>query len=58
MQGRSINYHFDTIDMDFETFRAAAKKRERTVNDLFLAAISVGMNRYHERWAARSTSCG
>jgi hypothetical protein len=48
MQGRSINYHFDTIDMDFETFRAAAKKRDRTVNDLFLAGISVGLNRYHE----------
>lgn len=48
MQGRSINYHFDTIDMDFETFRAAAKERDRTVNDLFLASISVGLNRYHE----------
>ncbi|MCB0932863.1 MAG: DUF1298 domain-containing protein [Mycobacterium sp.] len=48
MQGRSINYHFDTIDMDFGKFKAAAKKRDRTVNDLFLAAISVGMNSYHE----------
>jgi hypothetical protein len=48
MQSRSINYHFDTIDMDFAKFRAAAKSRERTVNDLFLAAISVGMYRYHE----------
>ena len=49
MQKRSINYHFDTIDMDFAKFRAAAKNRDRTVNDLFLAAISVGMYRYHER---------
>jgi diacylglycerol O-acyltransferase len=49
MQQRSINYHFDTIDMDFAAYRAAAKKRDRSVNDLFLAAISVGMNRYHER---------
>ena len=49
MQSRSINYHFNTIDMDFAEFRAAAKKRERTVNDLFLAAISVGMYRYHEK---------
>ena len=49
MQSRSINYHFDTIDIDFAQFRAAAKKRERTVNDLFLAAISVGMYRYHEK---------
>ncbi len=48
MQGRSINYHFDTIEMDFEQFRAAATRRDRTVNDLFLAAISVGMNHYHE----------
>jgi WS/DGAT/MGAT family acyltransferase len=47
LKGRSINYHFDTIDMDFTKFKAAAKKRERTVNDLFLAAISVGMNDYH-----------
>lgn len=49
MQGRSINYHFDTIDLDFAEFRAAAKKRDRTVNDLFLAAISVGLNRYHQK---------
>jgi diacylglycerol O-acyltransferase len=49
LQGRSINYHFDTIDMDFEKFKAAAKKRDRTVNDLFLAGISVGMCRYHEK---------
>ncbi len=48
MQGRSINYHFDTIELDFEQFRAAAAKRERTVNDLFLAAISVGMDHYHQ----------
>ena len=47
LKGRSINYHFDTIDMDFEQFKAAAKRRERTVNDLFLAAISVGMHDYH-----------
>jgi diacylglycerol O-acyltransferase len=49
LKGRSINYHFDTIDMDFERFKAAGKKRNRTVNDLFLAAISVGMHEYHER---------
>ena len=49
LKGRSINYHFDTIDMDFEKFKAAAKKRNRTVNDLFLAAISVGMHDYHEK---------
>lgn len=49
LKGRSINYHFDTIDMDFDKFKAAAKKRDRTVNDIFLAAISVGMNDYHEK---------
>lgn len=49
LKGRSINYHFDTIDMDFDKFKAAAKKRDRTVNDLFLAAISVGMHEYHEK---------
>ena len=48
LKGRSINYHFDTIELDFEQFRAAAAKRERTVNDLFLAAISVGMDHYHQ----------
>ncbi|MGD9619302.1 MAG: wax ester/triacylglycerol synthase domain-containing protein [Mycolicibacterium sp.] len=48
MQARSLNYHFATIDIDFAEFRAAAKARERTVNDLFLAAISVGLRRYHE----------
>jgi WS/DGAT/MGAT family acyltransferase len=49
MQQRSINYHFDTIDMDFSLYKAEAKRRGRSVNDLFLAAISIGMNRYHER---------
>lgn len=49
MQARSLNYHFATIDTDFAQFRAAAKQRDRTVNDLFLAAISVGMHRYHEK---------
>ena len=49
LQGRSINYHFDTIDMDFDKFKEAAKKRDRTVNDLFLAAISIGMYRFHEK---------
>lgn len=49
MQSRSLNYHFATIDLDFAQLRAAAKKRERTVNDLFLAAISVGMHRYHDK---------
>ena len=49
LKGRSINYHFDTIDMDFDKFKAAAKRRDRTVNDLFLAAISVGMHDFHEK---------
>jgi WS/DGAT/MGAT family acyltransferase len=49
MQQRSINYHFNTIDMDFAAFKVAAKRRNRTVNDLFLAALSIGMHRYHER---------
>ena len=49
MQARSLNYHFATIDTDFAELRAAAKSRGRTVNDLFLAAISVGMHRYHEK---------
>ncbi|MEZ5186271.1 MAG: wax ester/triacylglycerol synthase family O-acyltransferase [Candidatus Nanopelagicales bacterium] len=49
MQQRSINYHFDTIDIDFGAYRAEAKRRNHSVNDLFLAAISVGMHRYHER---------
>ena len=49
LKGRSINYHFETIDMDFGQFKAAAKKRNRTVNDLFLAAISVAMDDYHQK---------
>ena len=44
--------------MDFDKFKAAAKKRDRTVNDLFLAAISVGMHEYHERMGHPSPSCG
>ena len=58
LKGRSINYHFDTIDMDFDKFKAAAKRRDRTVNDLFLAAHQRRHERLPRRWAIRSTSCG
>lgn len=49
MVDRSINYHFDNFVIDFSTLKGAAKASGHTVNDAFLAAISLGMRDYHQR---------
>ena len=46
---RSINYHFDTFDMEFASIRAAAKTNGATANDVFLAGIAEGLGEYHRR---------
>ncbi|NQU37443.1 MAG: DUF1298 domain-containing protein [Actinobacteria bacterium] len=48
MRKRSINYHFGNFDVAFADLRAAAKSRNHTVNDAFLAAVSIGMSKYHK----------
>lgn len=46
---RSINYHFDTFDIDFAAIRNAAKANNATANDVFLTAIAEGLGEYHRR---------
>jgi diacylglycerol O-acyltransferase len=48
MRKRSINYHFGNFDVSFADLRAAGKSRGHSVNDAFLAAVSIGMREYHE----------
>lgn len=49
MIGRGTTYSFAAMDMPFEPIRSAAKEIGMSVNDAFLAAVAVGMDRYHER---------
>jgi hypothetical protein len=49
MTARSINYHFDTFDMDFGAIKAAAKANDATANDVFLSGIAEGLGEYHRR---------
>jgi diacylglycerol O-acyltransferase len=48
MRKRSINYHFGNFDIPFSDLHSAAKTRGHTINDAFLAAVSIGMREYHE----------
>ncbi len=48
MWDRSVNFHCSAFVLPFDDIRAAAKKSGHTANDVFLAAISEGMTRYHE----------
>lgn len=49
LRDRGTTYRFATIALPFRDLRAAAKDAGYTVNDAFLAAVSGGMRRYHER---------
>lgn len=47
MGDRSVNFHCAAFTLPFDEIRAAAKASGHTANDVFLAAISEGMTRYH-----------
>jgi diacylglycerol O-acyltransferase / wax synthase len=49
MTGRSTTYRFGAFDLDFAGLKAAAKLRDCSVNDAFMAAVSGGLDRYHAR---------
>lgn len=49
MTKRSINYHFGNFDVRFRDLRDAAKANGHTINDAFLAGVSLGMAEYHKR---------
>ncbi len=52
MRKRSINYHFDNFEVAFEDLHTAAKSHGHSVNDAFLAAVSLGMRDYHDALGA------
>lgn len=49
MVGRGLSRHLDTFDVPLADLLAAAHAAESTLNDAFLASITDGLRRYHER---------
>lgn len=46
---RGTTYHFGAFEFDFAGLKHAAKSRGLSVNDAFMAAVTSGVDRYHER---------
>jgi diacylglycerol O-acyltransferase len=49
MTERGTTYHFAGFDLPFAQMRGAAKERGFSVNDGFMAAVGLGLERYHVR---------
>lgn len=47
--GRGTTYHFAVMDTPFVDMRATSKEHGFSVNDVFLASVAEGMDRYHRR---------
>jgi diacylglycerol O-acyltransferase len=52
MTNRSLVWRFHTLDIPLEDLHEVARHHGFTVNDAFLAGITGGMRRYHERHGA------
>jgi diacylglycerol O-acyltransferase / wax synthase len=54
MTARKLAWHYEVLDLPVDALKRAAKSdgMEGTLNDAFLAAITGGLRRYHERHAA------
>ncbi len=52
MTGRSLSVHFDTITVPLSELKAAARRAEGKLNDAFVAGITGGLRRYHQRHGA------
>ena len=46
---RGTTYHFAGFDLPFAELRRSAKERDCSVNDAFMAAVGLGLERYHVR---------
>ncbi|MDP4689461.1 MAG: WS/DGAT domain-containing protein [Candidatus Nanopelagicales bacterium] len=46
---RGTTYHFAAFDLPFAALRDSARERGRSVNDAFMAAVGLGLERYHVR---------
>jgi diacylglycerol O-acyltransferase len=51
-QERGTTYHFGAFDFPFAGLKHAAKSRGFSVNDAFMAAVTSGVDRYHQRYGA------
>ena len=49
MVGRGTTYRFAAFGLPFAGIRAVAKANDASVNDVFMAAIALGMDAYHRR---------
>ena len=49
MRGRSLSRDLRTLDIAVDDMKRASKIAEGTLNDVFLAAITGGLRRYHDR---------
>jgi WS/DGAT/MGAT family acyltransferase len=52
MRGRGVGRHLDVLEVQLPDLRRAAGAAGGTVNDGFMAAVTGGLRRYHERHAA------
>jgi diacylglycerol O-acyltransferase len=52
MQDRRLAWHYDTFEIPLATLRDTAHSQGLTLNDAFLAAVTGGLLRYHERHGA------
>jgi diacylglycerol O-acyltransferase / wax synthase len=48
MQDRSLDRHFETVDLPEADFHRAARLAGVTLNDLFVAGLLRGLSRYHD----------
>jgi diacylglycerol O-acyltransferase len=49
MQARRLGWHYDALDVRLDDLKRAAKAADGTLNDVFLAGIAGGLERYHTR---------
>ena len=49
MTERKLGWHYDVLDVPVDDLKRAAKSADGTINDAFLAGVTGGFRRYHER---------
>ena len=49
MRHRSLSVHFDTLTFPLADLKRASKRSDGTLNDAFVAGVTAGLRRYHDR---------
>jgi diacylglycerol O-acyltransferase len=52
MTARRLQWHYDTIDVPLAALKVSGKAAGGTLNDAFIAGVTGGLRRYHEKHAA------